>query len=412
MVTRADLHNDKVTGRPLLSLAQICSATPERISVCRPQLPSVRHIAGYLSRIDTSRRYSNHGALLLEFQDRLRATVRQQAHVAVAASGTAALAGAILATAGRAKPHKSLCLVPAYTFIGTVAAIEQCGFTPYFVDVDPTTWVIDAASCEQHRLLDQVGLVVPVAPYGRPVPQIDWVRFSQRTGIPVVIDGAAAFESLVSTPSAYLGVVPVAVSFHATKSFCTGEGGAVFCGDAELGQRTMRCLNFGYDLDRVCRTPSINGKMSEYHAAVGLAELDSWQEKLAAYGRVALRYRALSDGEHDGLHLAPSVASNYALLEAADVDHARAIVDTLSEMGIGHRKWYGAGAHRQPYCAAFGRDDVPVSESLAERLIGLPMSVDLAFADINDIMAAIRNCSHARHRHVSSQRPASISASA
>ena len=315
----------------------------------------------------------------------------------VAASGTSALAGAILACAGRAKPRKTLCLVPAYTFIGTVSAIEQCGYTPYFVDVDPLTWRVEPRHCVDHRLHDAVGLVVPVATYGRPVPQAKWEAFSNVTGVPVVIDGAASFESILSAPMTYLGNVPVAVSFHATKAFCTGEGGAIFCGDPGLWRPTVQCLNFGYDLDRVCRTPSINGKMSEYHAAVGLAELDGWEGKRRRYARVADRYRTCFGTSVASLHLAPSVASNYVILEAHSVAHADELTDLLVQNGVGHRRWYGSGAHRQPYCADFDRDEVPVADDLAHRLIGLPMSVDLTAPDIQDIFGTVKACESA-HR--------------
>ena len=389
--------NRETAAKPLpVWLAEICSAAPERVPVCRPMLPDFAKVSEYVRQVDTSRRYSNHGRLALTLQDRLRASIDGVAHVVVAASGTAALTGAILAYAGRAKPDKKLCLVPAYTFIGTVSAIEQCGYTPYFVDVDPLTWMIEPRHCANHRLLDTVGLVVPVAPYGRPVPQEKWSLFSRHTGIPVVIDGAATFESLLSAPTSYLGPVPVAVSFHATKSFCTGEGGAVFCGDPEMWRPTMQCLNFGYDVDRVCRRPSINGKMSEYHAAVGLAELDQWHCKLSLFARAANHYRSAFRMSEETLHLAPSVASNYVLLEARSVARARDVMDILGHNGIGHRMWYGSGVHRHPYCATFGGDDLPIAEDLASRLIGLPMSVDLKLEDVSDI-AGLVNSTGALH---------------
>ena len=361
-------------------------------------LPDAARVTSYLVQLDSSRRYSNHGDLVVTLQNRLRAVTGACSHVAVAASGTSALTGAILAAAGRAKPRKSVCLVPAYTFIGTVSAIEQCGYTPYFIDVDPLTWRAEPRHCIGHPILDAVGLVVPVATYGRPVPQAGWEEFSKATGIPVVIDGAASFEGLVSAPSTYLAKLPVAVSFHATKSFCTGEGGAVFCGNAEQWRSTLQCLNFGYDLDRVCRKPSINGKMSEYHAAVGLAELDSWDRKRARYSRVANDYRSCFGMGSTRLHVSPFVASNYAILEAQSAAHAHELTDTLAQNGIGHRYWYGSGAHRHPYCETFDRDDVAVADDLASRLIGLPMSVDLTIANIREIHEAIRvellPCSH------------------
>src|SRR5207245_1355138 len=115
--------------------------------------------------------------------------------------------------------------------------------------------------------------------------------FTAATGIPVIIDGAASFAGLVERPEASLGAIPVALSFHATKAFATGEGGAVATEDVALARRVAQALNFGISGVRDSRMASTNGKMSEYHAAVGLAELDGWTEKLAAFRVVAERYR-------------------------------------------------------------------------------------------------------------------------
>ncbi len=380
-----------VRGRPGLPPGRGAQAQPvaaESIPVCRPLLPRRDSLAAYLDLIDATRNYSNHGALVLTLQERLRAKVKGAAHVSLASSGTAALTGAILAAGGRASDDRPLCLMPAYTFIGTVSAVEQAGFVPYFVDVDPGTWMLDPDACRRHRLLHRAGLVVPVAPYGRPVPQAVWETFRAATGVPVAIDGAAAFEGLVRQPDVTLGSVPVATSFHATKAFCTGEGGAVFCGDLATWRAAMECLNFGYNSDRVSGRASINGKMSEYHAAVGLAELETWADKLRCYAAVAARYR--QSGAAAPLHLAPDIASNYALLETASKDETDEVMRALTRAGIGNRRWYGTGVHRQPYCERFGRDPLPHSEDLADRLVGLPMAVDMTPGEVRDVVAAAR----------------------
>ena len=122
-------------------------------------------------------------------------------------------------------------------------------------------------------------------------PPAPWTAFRERTGVPVVIDGAASVERLEDDPRRLTGDIPVALSFHATKSFATGEGGAVVTTDPAVGRAVVETLNFGFFDRRESRVPSINGKMSEYHAAVGLAELDDWPAKRRAFGDVADRYR-------------------------------------------------------------------------------------------------------------------------
>ena len=157
-----------------------------------------------------------------------------------------------------------------------------------------------------------------VAPYGKPVDAPKWGRFFQEAGVPVVIDAAAGFDAIASRQLRVTAEIPVAVSFHATKVFGTGEGGAILCSDAELCGRCRRVLNFGMLGDRRSVIAGINGKMSEYHAAVGLAELRNWPKKRAAFLRVADTYwrAAVSNGLEDKLLAEREWASSYVLYVA------------------------------------------------------------------------------------------------
>ncbi len=209
----------------------------------------------------------------------------------------------------------------------------------------------------------------------------------------MVIDGAASFAALAASGAEFLGEIPVAVSFHATKSFATGEGGAIATGDAAFGRRVGQALNFGIDTIRDCRLASTNGKMSEYHAAVGLAELDEWPEKLAAFQAVAERYRREMAvlGLGDRLHVAPFIGPNYALYECRNTADAARACARLHRARIGYRLWYGEGVARQTYYADLPRDRLDVTEQLAPCLLGLPMAPDLADAAIIEVGTALRD---------------------
>src|SRR5262249_20683819 len=142
------------------------------VPVLRPGLPSAERLLPYLRRIDLARIYSNHGPLNSELELRLAGMLQLPAGGLVcASSGTTAVTGGILATAGRATPQRPLALLPAFTFVATAAAVEQCGYLAYLADVDAETWMIDPQPLAHHPHLDRIGLVVPVAPFGRPVPQ-------------------------------------------------------------------------------------------------------------------------------------------------------------------------------------------------------------------------------------------------
>jgi dTDP-4-amino-4,6-dideoxygalactose transaminase len=97
------------------------------------------------------------------------------------------------------------------------------GLTPYFVDVDPSTWALEPLAIEEEiaRPPAAVGAVMVVAPFGRPIDYAAWDEVKDRTGLPVVIHAAAAFDSL------QVGEAPAVVSLHATKVLGAGEGGFV-----------------------------------------------------------------------------------------------------------------------------------------------------------------------------------------
>ncbi len=362
------------------------------IPVFRPRLPSARAVFAYLEKLDDTRWYSNHGELEQQLTARLsRLFGFNRLIVGMASSGTAALTGAILARAGRASTARPLCLCPSYTFVATAAAIEQCGFELHLIDVDAASWSANPSGLLAHPALARVGLVVPVAPYGRALPQQPWRQFEDLTGIPVVIDGAASLEALEDDPGAHIGAIPVALSFHATKAFAAGEGGAVVTTDSALLLRSNQALNFGFLGARRADMAGTNGKMSEYHAAVGLAELDGWRQKRTDFAAIGDLYRrhAARFGLGTRLIAAPTIASCYALYEAAGVAEAQSVKDALAKNLIEHRHWYGLGLHRQPYLAAALRDALPGVEALAPRLVGLPMAPDLKPADIERIVATI-----------------------
>ena len=253
----------------------------------------------------------------------------------------------------------------------------------------------DARRFIDHPQRDRIGLVIPVAPFGRAVPQAPWNVFTRETGIPVIIDGAASFEGISDDPGQYLGITPVALSFHATKSFATAEGGAVISTDLALCERAGLALNFGLGGTRDSATASINGKMSEYHAAVGLAELDGWTAKRAAFRSISEMYQTLAAAAGLGGRLvtAPDVAGCYVLFRCSSTDEARCVQDSLEQSSIGYRLWYGLGMHQQTYFTGLPRDGLATTNHIAPLVLGLPVATDLTEAAVTRIIRALaRGC--------------------
>jgi dTDP-4-amino-4,6-dideoxygalactose transaminase len=365
------------------------------IPVMRPRLPPADGLLPYLRRIDEQRTYSNWGPLTMELGTRLgEAFDLADTSVVCANSGMSALMAGILATAGFATRERRRAIVPDFTFAATALAVQMCGYEPVLASCDRETWSFDPGDlAAAPGSLDCVGLVVPVAPFGRPVPQAPWQRFQEETGIPVVIDGAACFESLLSgRQKDCAGLLPVALSFHATKAFGIGEGGCMVTTNPDLSERVLRAMNFGFLESRSSESSGFNGKMPEYTAAVGLAELDGWTSKQRAWQEVTGYYQteARSLAGSGSVWTAPAIASSYALLECASPAHAASLMQGLGAGGIDTRLWYGDGLKGHGLFKTCARLDVHGERTLDGRtLVGLPMAPDLTRAQVRRICARI-----------------------
>ena len=362
---------------------------PPILAVYRALLPRTESLIPYLERMDANRWYTNRGELVQLLEQRLGE--RLGTPLITASNGTAAIEAAVLARAGRATAERPLAILPAYTFVATASAVEACGYRPYLVDVDAQTWALQASELVGHPALGRAGVVVPVAPYGRAIDQRGWQAFQARTKIPVVIDAAASFEALLAAPDQCTGSIPVTLSFQSTKAFSSGEGGAVVWSDEDGLKLVARALNFGFLYKRESTSAGFNGKMSEYHAAVGLAALDAWDSTSSANHAVASAYRAaaIASGFAERLFVAPDTSSNYALLDAWSPSAATALVASLAQDGIESRLWYGSGLHREPYWAHVERDELPHTDRIAPSLVGLPIASDLSLEEIERIATAV-----------------------
>jgi dTDP-4-amino-4,6-dideoxygalactose transaminase len=360
--------------------------------VFRPLLPDANQLAPYLEGIDRRRRYSNFGETALALRTRLAAHFGlREEHCVPASSGTDALTAALIAVAGRATAQRPYCLMPSYTFVATPGAALNAGYQPYFLDIDPHSWALDPERLFEHPVLRQAGAIIVVAPYGQPIAQAGWQRLAASTGVPVVIDAAAGFDAIAADPAATLGELPVMLSLHATKVFGVGEGGLVLCRNVELVQRCGQVMNFGFLGSREAQVAGFNGKLSEYHAAIGLAALDLWPGNRAGFLATAAAYRRAAQrrGLADAIIAETERASNYVLYRAPTAAAAAAAVERLAAAGVDFRLWYGLGCHRQPAYAGCTRDPLPVSEEVAPCVIGLPVAVDLSAAAIEQTVETL-----------------------
>tara|TARA_Y100000589_G_scaffold313573_1_gene335039 strand:- start:700 stop:1809 length:1110 start_codon:yes stop_codon:yes gene_type:complete len=348
------------------------------IPLMRPTLPQADMIMPYLAEIDSNRWYSNYGPLEQRLRSRFADmfSVEYQ-NIVMTSSGTLGLAMALReASAGEG----GLCLMPSFTFVASAHAVVAAGLTPFFLDVEPESWTLDQNLVLEalDNLSQPVRAILAVAPFGTPLDIEIWDELAAKTGIPVVIDSAAGIDS------AQAGQSPVVISLHATKPLGIGEGGLIMCRDRNRAEALFQHGNFGFREKRLAEGAGFNGKMSEYSAAVAHAALDAWPELRCGLRERAVQFRhALSNV--DGISLVPESEKDVArstfnvILRDTSVEAAKAFMQTQR---IEVRQWWSRGCHREPAFANAPKAALSVTNDLANRVLGLPFSIDLNAQEI------------------------------
>jgi dTDP-4-amino-4,6-dideoxygalactose transaminase len=362
--------------------------TGERVPVMRPQLPTADELLPYLRRIDEARWYTNFGPLLLELEDRLAAHFGlARENVSIVANGTVALSAALVALGVKAG---SKCLLPSWTFVASAAAAWAANVEPHFVDVDPQTWMLDPKTLLRRKDLRDVGAVMAVSAFGSPVDVASWDAFTHETGIPVLIDGAASFDTVASVAKERPRRSPIMISLHATKVFGTGEGGLLLSTDTELVRRFNQVCNFGVWGSPAGQILGYNGKLSEYNAAVGLAMFETWPARRERMLRVTERYReALA--KVGGVAVVPGYGDGWVscYCNVRLDEPAAGVIERLAARGVETRRWWQSGVHVQEAYKSFPRDPLPVTEHLATRVFGLPFFHDLSDTQMHRVIEAL-----------------------
>jgi dTDP-4-amino-4,6-dideoxygalactose transaminase len=304
-------------------------------------------------------------------------------------SGTAALE---LGISALGLPQGSRVLLPAFTFPATLLAVRRCGLDAILCDVCSETWTLTPDIARQCLRYRDCRLVLPVAAFGCVLPVDAWDSFAAETGVPVLIDAAAALGAQRVGRS-----TNAAFSLHATKPLGIGEGGLFATSNAELAERVRRMSNFGFEHGLVTYAGGTNAKLSEYAAAVGLAQLDRWPELLRRRTAQWLKFHsaltAISGVQvQAGFGRYPPAAVSARL--PAD---APGVADSLAAAGIETRRWYFPPLHRHPLWASSDRVGprggitLPVTEALAARNLGLPFHTALTDDDLGSIVNALRS---------------------
>ncbi len=362
-----------------------------KVFVTQPFLPPLQEFLPYLERIWDNRILTNGGPFHQDFERALCEHLGVE-HVALFTNGTLALV-----TALQALRITGEVLTTPYSFVATSHALLWNGIRPIFVDIDPDTLNLDPAKLEA-AITPQTTAILPVHCYGHPCEVEAIQRIADIYNLKVIYDAAHAF-GVRDTGGSILRHGDLSVlSFHATKTFSTFEGGAIVCPDAKTKQRIDHLKNFGFVDETTVIAPGINGKMSEFNAALGLLQLKYIDSAIARRAAIDRLYRDLLADVPGIRCLADSgeaVANHgyFPILVEPDYPLSRdALYDKLKANGYHARRYFYPLISQFPMYRGLPsarRDNLPVATMMAERVLCLPIYPALEEATIRAIAGIV-----------------------
>jgi dTDP-4-amino-4,6-dideoxygalactose transaminase len=257
----------------------------EAVYVTRPELPSLEKFIPYLQEIWNSGILTNGGPFHQAFEQKMGEYLGVE-HIAMFANCTIGLV-----TALQALRITGEVITTPYSFVATAHSLLWNGIKPVFVDIDPDTLNLDPDKIEA-AITPQTTAIMPVHCYGHPCDVERIQAIADSYGLKVIYDAAHAFGVKCHCGSVLKHGDMSVLSFHATKVFTTFEGGAIVCPDEKTRQRVNYLKNFGFKDEVTVVAPGINGKMSEFNAALGLLQLQGIDLALAKRKSIDQRYRA------------------------------------------------------------------------------------------------------------------------
>lgn len=352
------------------------------INVTKTVLPSIEDYVERIKPLWQTGWLTNRGGMVMELESLLKETL-DVPHLLYVNNGMIALQIAI-----KALQLKGEIITTPYSYVATTGAIIWEGCKPVFVDIEKDTFCIDANLIEE-KITENTCAILATHVYGYPcdVKKID--EIAKKYNLKVIYDGAHAFMSMLDGKSLlHYGDMSIC-SFHATKLFHTIEGGAIICHDEGLAETVRLFHQFGHSYDDY-KTIGINGKVSEFHAAMGLCILPHMSEIIDRRKTLFNYYTTALAGERASI-------PKYKRMEDYNFSYFPVIFESesivlrikaaLEKQKIYSRRYFYPSLNTLPYVEY---QPCPISEDISSRVLCLPFYPDLQANDAEKIMHIVK----------------------
>ncbi|QQS39781.1 MAG: DegT/DnrJ/EryC1/StrS family aminotransferase [Acidobacteriota bacterium] len=355
------------------------------INVTKTYLPPRKNYDELLDELWSSRILTNRGDLVQRLEEQLKQYLGID-HLLCVGNGTVAIQLAI-----RALGLSGEIVTTPFSYVATTSSVVWENCIPVFADIESDTLTIDPNRVEE-AVTDRTSAILATHVFGNPC-DVDAIEdIAKRHGLRVIYDAAHCFGVKYRDESMLTWGDVSTLSFHATKLFHTGEGGAVVCRDPEVAKRVYYMHNFGHRGPEDFQGLGINGKMSELQAAMGLAILPFIDKIIGARRIVTERYDemlsfigfskpAIREGTEWNFAYYPVIFERSTDLEEC--------IARLNSADVFPRRYFYPSLDSLPYVSA--RAGLPVSKRVADNILCLPLFHDLAESDQQLICRTV-NC--------------------
>jgi dTDP-4-amino-4,6-dideoxygalactose transaminase len=343
------------------------------IPVTKPFLPPREEYDKYLDGIWERNWMTNNGPLVNELELRLKEFLHLD-HMLFVSNGTIAIQMAI-----KALGLKGEVITTPFSYVATTSSIVWEGCKPVFVDIDPVTLTIDPKKIEA-AITPQTTGILATHVYGIPCDVLEIEKIAKKHQLKVIYDGAHAFGVKVKGKSIFEYGDISTCSFHATKIYHTIEGGAVFCNDPVLLKRMSYLRNFGHDGFDKFNGVGINGKNSEFHAAMGLVNLQYLTSILEKRKNQFEYYKELLKNLKVSYPKTEHIKDyNYSYFPILFPDEATLLsqMKALEIHEIGSRRYFYPGLNHLDYTSG----DTEISDDISSRILCLPLYHSLSMEE-------------------------------
>lgn len=360
------------------------------INVAKSDVPELEEYIKYLKKIWSTKWLTNDGEFVQLLKEKLEEYLTVK-NLLVVANGTLALQLAL-----RALELKGEVITTPFTFAATTNVILWEGLTPVFADIDPDTFNIDPKQVEK-RVTGKTSAVLATHVYGNPCYVEELGEIAAKHNLTLIYDAAHAFGVKYQNQSVLKYGDISTLSFHATKVFNTGEGGAIIAKNEELFDRLKLLRNHGIKSEEEVVLPGINAKMNEFQAAMGLCNLENIDEKIRLRKGIYEHYKEKL--AETNIKFQEIIASKYNYIYMPmcfeNVEKRDEIYSELIKNGVKPRKYFFPLTVNFEYFKEKGRNlvekyDLRGANDIANRVLCLPLYPDLEIGTVDTVCGIIK----------------------